>query len=50
MAFPIKLDNLCIGVLEFSNKKRGSEFTNLDERLGRIVSIGLAKGLVSEEI
>jgi len=50
MSFPIKLENMCIGVFELANKKWGSEFTNLDERLARIVAVGLAKGLVSDEI
>jgi len=31
MAFPIKLEEMTIGVIEFSNKKRGSEFSNLDK-------------------
>ena len=50
MAFPIRLSEMSIGVIEFSNKRKGSEFTNLDVNLGRIISIGLAKGLISDEI
>lgn len=50
IAFPIWLSEMSIGVIEFSNKWKGMEFTNLDVRLGQIISIGLAKGLISEEI
>lgn len=47
MSFPIKLDDMSIGVIEFANKWRGAELSNLDVKIGQIISVGLAKGLIS---
>jgi len=34
MSFPIKLEEMSVGVIEFCNKRRGAEFSNLDVKLG----------------
>ena len=34
MSFPIRLEEMSVGVIEFSNKRKGAEFSNLDVQLG----------------
>jgi hypothetical protein len=38
LACPIKLDDMGVGVIEFANKKRSTEFSKLDEILTELIA------------